>query len=44
MSNKKKRAQPVDRGFLRLFAAIVEAPEEVVLAKFLSRNKMAAGH
>ena len=44
MNDKKKKPQPVDRGFLRLFAAIVEAPEEVVLAKFLAKNKMVAGH
>ena len=35
---KEKKIKPVDRGFLRLLAAVVEAPEEMILATVLAKN------
>ena len=43
MKNKKtlksvRKVKSVDRGFLRLLAAVVDAPEEMVLATVLARE------
>lgn len=41
MNDKIEKPKKVDRGFLRLLAAVVDAPEEMVLATFLAKGKVA---